>query len=410
MKTRSKAILGGAAIALAAAVFAYTRFSGGIEVDVFAAKKGPIEEYVTAVSAGTVKSRQESTLSAEVGGRAVKVLAMEGSQVRKGDLLALLSDPELDRQIDAARSDALSARESLQQAEAKREEADRKHRADSARAGNNLRKAKEDHIRAAELFRRGFLSKSDMEQADTLLANAEEDNRFAAAGEATVRAIGREIESLRARVESAKSKEVSLEDRRSKLRIAAPYGGVVTKKTIEVGETKMPGAPLYVLADPGDIYIEAPIDESESARIKVGQKAKLYPDAYLGETFSGQVSEIKPTVEVSKEVSRANTIHLLAPSPPKPLRLGMSVDVEVLIGGKDNVLLTPSSAVMEREGQKFVYVAQDGKAVRKNVTTGISNWEWTEILGGISPGEAVITSLEIKNLAPGSRVGIRSRK
>jgi HlyD family secretion protein len=88
----------------------------------------------------------------------------------------------------------------------------------------------------------------------------------------------------------------------------------------------------------------------------------------------------------------------------------MSADVEVLTGGKDNVLLAPSAAVMEREGRKFVLVVADGKAVRRDVTTGISNWEWTEILVGISPGEAIITSLEIKNLTPGSRVGIRSRK
>lgn len=410
MKKRTKAILGGAALVLAVAVFAYYRFSGGIEVDVFEAKKGTIEEYVTAVSAGTVKSRRESVLSAEVGGRVAAVRVAEGDRVKKADLLAVLVDPELDRQVDAARSDTLSAQEGLQQAEAKREEAERRYRAESARAANNLRKAKDDHVRASALFRGGFLSKSEMEQADTLLANAEEENRIAAAGEAAVRAIGREIESLRARVESAKAKAVSLEDRRSKLRITAPYGGLITKKTVEVGETKTPAAPLFVLADPGDIYIEAPIDESESAKIKVGQKARLYPDAYLGETFPGEVSEIKPTVEVSKEVSRANTIRVLAPSPPRPLRLGMSVDVEVLTGGKDNVLLAPSSAVMEREGQKFVYVVLDGQAVRKNVTAGISNWERTEILSGISPGDAIITSLEIKNLSPGSRVGIRSRK
>jgi HlyD family secretion protein len=65
---------------------------------------------------------------------------------------------------------------------------------------------------------------------------------------------------------------------------------------------------------------------------------------------------------------------------------------------------------MEREGQKFVFVVLNGKAIRKDVSTGISNWEWSEILTGISAGEAVITSLEIKSLAPGSRVGIRTRK
>lgn len=404
--------LAGGAVALLAigAAFAYSRFSGGIEVDVFEARKGTIEEYVTSVSAGTVKSRQESTLSAEVGGRTVKVFAAEGTSVRKGDPLALLSDPELERQTEAARSDVLSAREGLREAEARRDEAERRYRAETARAANNLRKAKEDHQRASQLFRGGFLSKSEMETADMRLANAEEDVRLAAAGEDMLRAIGREIESLKARVDSAKAKAASLADRLEKLRIAAPYAGIVIRKTVEVGETKTPGAPLFVLADPDDIYIETPIDESETAKIKVGQKAKLFPDAYLGETFAGTVSEIKPVVEVSKEVSRANTIRVLPESSPKPLRLGMSVDVEVRTGGKDNVVLAPSAAVMEREGQKFVFVVVNGKAVRKDVTTGISNWERTEILGGISPGDAIITSLEIKNLAPGSRVGIRSRK
>jgi HlyD family secretion protein len=408
---KRKMLVGGAIalLALGAAVAA-SLFSVGIEVDVFEARKGPIEEYVTSVSAGTVKSRQESTLSAEVGGRVAKVLAAEGTSTRRGDLLAVLSDPELDRQIDAARADVLSAQEGLREAEARRDEADRKYRAETARAANNLRKAKEDHLRSSELFRGGFLSKSDMEHADTRLANTEEEARLAAAGEDTIRAIGREIESLKARVDSAKAKAASLADRQTKLRITAPYAGIVIKKAVEVGETKMPGAPLFVLADPADIYIEAPIDESESAKILVGQKAKLFPDAYLGETFAGKVSEIKPVVEVSKEVSRANTIWILPAAPPRPLRLGMSVDVEVLTGGKDNVLLAPSAAVMERERQKFVFAVVNGKVVRKDVTTGISNWEWTEILGGISPGEAIITSLEIKNLTPGSRVGIRSRK
>ncbi len=411
MKKRTKAILGGAAALLAiVAAFSYYRLSDGIEVDVFEARKGTIEEYVTSVSAGTVKSRQESTLSAEVGGRVSKVLAAEGSSVRKGDPLALLSDPELERQAEAARSDVLSAREGLWEAEAKRDEAERRYRAETGRAANNLRKAGEDQRRASQLFRGGFLSKSDMETADMQLANAEEEARLAAAGEDAVRAIGREIGSLKARLDSAKTKAASLSDRLEKLRITAPYAGIVIRKTVEVGETKTPGAPLFVLADPSDIYIEAPIDESESAKIKVGQKARLFPDAYLGETFAGTVSEIKPVVEVSKEVSRANTIRVLPESPAKPLRLGMSVDVEVRTGGKDNVVLAPSAAVMEREGQKFVFVVVNGKAVRRDVTTGISNWDRTEILGGISPGEAIITSLEIKNLAPGSRVGIRSRK
>ncbi len=403
-------VVGGIALLALGGAFTWSRLSSGIEVDVYEAKTGAIEEYVTSVSAGTVKARRESTLSAEVGGRVSAVRVGEGDRVKAGDVMAVLVDPELDRQIDSARADVRSAQESLRQAEARREEAEQRRRAEETRAGNNLRKAKEDHTRAVELFLGGFLSKSDMEQADTLLANSEEESRIAASGEAAVRAIDREIDSQRSRVGSARAREAGLIDRQVKLSITAPYGGVVIRKTVEVGETKTPGAPLFVLADPGDIFIEAPIDESESARIRVGQKTKLFPDAYLGETFAGTVSEIKPVIEVSKEVSRANTIRVLPLSTPKPLRLGMSVDVEVRTGGKDNVLLAPSAAVMEREGKKFVFVVVNGKAVRKDVATGISNWEWSEILSGIAPGDTVITSLEIKNLSPGARVGIRSRK
>jgi len=164
------------------------------------------------------------------------------------------------------------------------------------------------------------------------------------------------------------------------------------------------------VADPKVIFVEAQIDESESAKIRVGQSVRLYPDAYLGQTFSGKVTEVRPTVEVSKEVSRANTIQIAPVSPPQPLRLGMSVDAEVLTGIRNDVLYAPSAAIMERDGKKFVFVVENDRAARREVATGVANWDRTEILSGLAPGDAVITSLEIKNLAPGSRVAVRTRQ
>ncbi len=411
MKLSRKAAIGGAVVLLAVgATAAYFRSSSVIPVDVFQARKGPIEEIVTAVSAGTVKSRWESVLSAETLGRVAEVRAREGDAVRKGAVLAVLSDPELARQVDAAKADVAQAADLLEQAMARKTEAEQRFAADSARAGANLRKAKDDRKRAEDLFRRGYLSKAEMDQADTALANAEADARVAALGEVNVRAIDREIDSLRSRVEGARASVAALSERQRKMTVSAPFDGIVTKRTVEVGEIKQPGSPLFVLADPETITVEAPIDESEAAKVRVGQKVRLFPDSYLGETFAGEVSEVMPTIEASKEVSRANTIRVTPLSPPRPLRLGMSVDVEVLTGHKENALQVPSSAVMEREAKKFVYVVVAGKAVRRDVTTGISNWERTEVLSGLSPGDAVVTSLEIQNLASGSRVAVRSRQ
>ncbi len=406
---RGKIIGAGVVLLVAAVAVIVLRSRSEIPVDVFEARKGPIEEIVTAVSAGTVKSRRDATISAEVSGRVVEVRVGEGDPVRKGEILARMSDPELSNQVDASRAEATQAEALLAQAIARREEAERKHRSDVDRAASNLRKEEQDHERAMELFRGGFLSKAEKEQADTRLVNAKEDARLAAIGEVSLRAIDQEIASLRARAAATRATLAAFAERREKLSITSPFAGIVTSKTIEVGETKQPGAPLFAVADPRDIYIEAPIDESESAKVREGQKVRLYPDAYLGETFFGVVSEVRPTIEASKEVSRANTIEVRPESSPRPLRLGMSVDVEVLTGRKEEALQVPSSAVMEREGQKFVYVVRGGKIVRSDITTGISNWDRTEILTGIAPGNAVVTSLEIRDLVPGSRVGIRAR-
>lgn len=403
-------IAGGVVLLFAAAVAFYSRSTSVVPVDVYTARIGPIEEIVTAVAAGTVKARRESVIAAEVGGRVAEVLVREGSIVRAGGGLARLADPELARQIDAASADVDRSKDELGRAEARRTEAIGRFRADVARAENNLKKARDDQRRVAELFRRGFASKSEMEQADTILANAGEESRIAALGEQAVQAAEREVAGLASRLEAARAQLSGLQARRAKLAVTAPFPGVVTKKTVEVGETKLPGAPLFVLADPSATYIEAQIDESESAKVRPGQKVRLFPDAYLGETFQGLVSEVRPTVEASKEVSRANAIEIAAPAPPKPLRLGMSVDVEVVTGGKDNVLLAPSAAIVERDGRRYVFVARDGKAVRTEVTAGVSNWERTEILSGLSPGDEIVTSLEAGTLATGTRVEIRGRK
>jgi len=396
-------------LALAGGYVAY-RLTPPAMVDVFEAKSGTIEEIVTSVSAGTVKSRWEATLSAEAPGRVLRVAVDEGDRVGRGDLLVTFVDPELERQVAAAAAEATLAEELLRQAEARREEVRTRAVSDRARSASNLARAREDHRRASALFAGGYLSKAEMDRAEAELANALEDARLADTGDFAIRAADREVDSLKARVSAARATRDALAERHRKMRIVAPFPGIVVRRTVEPGETKQPGSPLLLLADPSSLYIEAPIDESESAKVRKGQEVRFYPDAYLGETFRGVVSEVSPTIEASREVSRANTIRVKILSSPRPLRLGMSVDLEVLTGSKEDALQVPTSSIMEREGAKFVYRVREGKVERIDVATGIANWDRTEILSGLSPGDLVVTSLEIRNLASGSRVGIRNRQ
>ena len=406
MKTRTIAIASSLVAAVAGAS-AYYRLAGSLPVDVYRVRAGRVEEITTAVSAGTVKSPLEAVLSSETGGRVAEVRVREGSVVRKGDLLARIDDPELSRQLEGARAEEGQTRDALRQAEARREEVALRVRAEKGRAANNLRKAQEDHRRAAELFRDGFISRSELDLAETLLANAGEESRIADAGESSLHAVDREIDVLSGRVRAARARTEGVEARQAKLLVVAPFGGVIIRKSSEIGENKMPGTPLFTLADPSSIHVEAQVDEADAAKVQAGQSVRLIPEAYRGERFTGRVSEVRPTVEASKEVSRANTILVELVDAPRPLRLGMSVDVEVLTGGKDNVPMVPSAAVMERDGKKFVYVVAGGRVARRDIVAGVLNWEWTEILSGLREGEDVVTTLEVKDLAHGSRVGIR---
>ncbi len=409
MRRRGLVVAAGIVVVCAGGI-AYLRTSATIPVDVFRLRTGRVEEITSSVSAGTVKSDLEAVLSTETGGRVSEVTVREGAVVRRGDVLARIDDPELDRQRDASRAEERQALDALLQAEAKRREAEIRIRGETGRAENNLRKAREDHRRAEELFRDGFVSRVELETAATILGNAEEEARIATAGASALQALDREIDVLRGRIEAARARTAALAARRTKLTVTAPFAGVITKKTCEIGESKLPGGALLILADPSSAYVEAQIDEADAAKVRVGQAVRLSPEAFRGETFSGKVSGVRPTVEASREVSRANTISIAVTSAPRPLRLGMSVDVEVITGGKENVLLVPSAALMERDAKKFVYAVSGGRIVRRDVTAGISNWDRTEILSGVSPGEDVVTSLETKDLSPGSRVAVRIRR
>jgi len=386
------------------------RLREGVAVEVFVVRRGAVEEVVTAVSAGTVRARREAVISAEVGGRVARVFVREGSTVRPGDRLARLVDPELARQIEAAAGEADQAAELLAQARARRDEAQGRLEAETARAEQNLKRAREERRRTAELHRRGFASDAEDEQAETAVADALAQARLAALGRRTVEAAEREVAALAARLAAARARLDSLRERAAKLEVAAPFAGVITKKSVEEGEAKAPGAPLFVLADPSDLFVEAQVDESESAKVRPGQPVRLFPDAYLGEVFRGVISRVRPTVEVSREVSRANTVEIRPLAPPKPLRVGMSADVEIVVGRREDVLWCPTGAILERDGRKAVLVVAGGRVARREVVTGISNWEKTEIVSGLAPGDGVITSLEGGALAPGTRVTVRARR
>ena len=375
---RRWAIRIGILLGIVAAVFALRKTvlaPEPIEVQVAEVKRGRVEETVTNSRAGTVKARRRAQISPEIGGRAVDIPHREGDRVEKGDVLLRLDASVLESRI------ALSQRE-LQAARAQREQ-----------ACANAERARRELNRLSKLAREGIISADLLDQAQT----------SAATSQSACQAAGAVVAQAQAAID--------VEGRQSALTvIRAPFPGIVADVSIEVGEYTtpsppgMPIPPVIDLIDPESIYVSAPMDEVDSARIHSGQPVRLSVDSHPGRTFPGILTRIAPYVLDREEQNRTVEIDAgFEPVPPVRLLPGTSADVEVILQARESVLRVPTPALLE--GNK-VLVVEDGRLAERQLRIGLKNWDWTEVLSGLSPGDRIVTTLDRPEIQAGAEVRI----
>jgi HlyD family secretion protein len=159
------------------------------------------------------------------------------------------------------------------------------------------------------------------------------------------------------------------------------------------------------LIDDSCLYVEAPIDEVDAARVKPGMPVRISLDAFRGENFAGTVSRIAPFVRDLEK--QARTVDVEARFDPVPTDLalltGYSADVEVLIEQRPQALRIPTESLLE--GRRVLrYDAAAGVLREVRLRTGLGNWRWTEVLDGLAEGERILASLEQDGLADGVAV------
>lgn len=184
-----------------------------------------------------------------------------------------------------------------------------------------------------------------------------------------------------------------------KARVAAPFDGIVVKLHSEEGEWVIPGKALFTLHSAGPPLIRAPIDEVDMGRLALSLPARLGFDNYYGKKFEGVVHEIMPAASADQKNNRTVDIKIRASQMPPNILAGMSANVEIVIQAKEGATCIPTHLIHDdREGHgKYVFVAQAGRARRKQVTPGISNWETTEIVDGLAPADEVIVPLQFED-------------
>ena len=224
-----------------------------------------------------------------------------------------------------------------------------------------------------------------------------------------------QVSCKQTQAEIARARSVILEAKAelAKTVLHAPFNGVVAELDVEVGEWTTPSPPalpippVLDLINPSSIYISAPMDEVDSSKIHEAQPVRVTLDPFPGQQYQGHVRHIAPYVLDIEEQNRTVEIEVELDDRAfaSSLLPGTSADVEVILSVKEDVLRIPPSTLFE--GNKVFVVEQDALSMR-TVEIGMRNWDFVEILDGLSEGDHVVTSLDQEGLEEGLKVVVRS--
>ncbi|MBO6719369.1 MAG: efflux RND transporter periplasmic adaptor subunit [Rhizobiaceae bacterium] len=179
--------------------------------------------------------------------------------------------------------------------------------------------------------------------------------------------------------------------------ISAPDDGVVLRQDAEVGEIGEPGVVLFWVGRPSPLIVVAEVNEEDIPSVDTSQQALLRSDAFPGRELSAEVESITPKGD---PVTKTYRVRLSLPG-DTPLRIGMSVDVNIVTRVSENALLVPSVAV----SGGAVFTVESELLVRREVETGIRGTERTEILSGIDETAQIVSPFP-EEMEEGTRVAI----
>jgi HlyD family secretion protein len=326
----------------------------------------PSQNYTRLQATGYVVAQRKAAISSKASGRLEWLGVLEGSRVKKNELVARLENKDVTAALEQATANVGVAEAELEQGLAE------------------LRDARNAHIRSQELLRQRFISPAAYDAALARYHKVEAS-----------------IAGFRAAVVAAKANQQAAIVARDQTFIRAPFDGVVLTRNANVGDNIMPFASaqdtkgaVITLADMDTLEVEADVSESNLARIKVNQPTEIQLEAFPDERLAGTVSRMVPTVDRTKATVMVKI--RFDERDPRVLP-NMSAKVAFLSkpvppADKQPVTAVRPGAISDRNGRKVVFVVNNDRLRQTQVRVGRQIGELTEVHGlqPINPGEQVV--------------------
>jgi len=326
------------------------------------------------LASGTLTFREQVQLRSEVIGQVTELHVEEADEVMKGDPVITLEPKTYQAQVDQAEAQVRIRQIAIE------------------RQRLLITTLADRFERQKAMFAKNLVDEDSYESLKSELALARVD----------LRSVQESLAQSRAALDQS-------EELLSKTHITSPIDGVVIQVDIKVGETviagttNIPGSTMMVIADPSETLTEVQVDEADIAQVREGQSADVFTAAYPDTPLSGTIQSIASIArQTPGQASLSFRVKILMDKQDSmTIRPGMSVRADIYTETSDETLAIPVQAVLfdedidqDDEGaveQSYVFVMQDGKAIRKDVEVGISSDSDQEITDGLEEGELVIT-------------------
>lgn len=302
---------------------------------------------------GSLDPEWQAQVAAKVDGRLEKVYVHEGDRVEKGQVLAILEQMDTDANLLSAKGSFLDAQTSL-------------------------RKAETDLARYEKLYATGAVSQQVVD-----------DYRFAR-------------DNAAAKLEAARGSLQGMESKAAGTVVTAPADGIVAKRFYQEGYYAKAGTPLFAIADISMLKTTIHIPEGQVTGVKVGNEADIALPAYPGKKLVGKITRIAPVADLpahtfAAEVSVDNSEGLLA---------GVYANVSLIGEPREQVLTIPMHAIVMRDDQQTVFVADaQGVVQRRVLSLGYSDDKVAEVVSGLDETDTIVVEGHNK-LREGSRINL----
>jgi len=194
-----------------------------------------------------------------------------------------------------------------------------------------------------------------------------------------------------------KDKVIALVDRAvtgmefEEAKVKSPLSGTVGRLYLDKGSAIGLDTPVALVAKMDRVKVEFSIPEKDMVKVSKGQEVGVKVDAYPDRTFNGEVTRLSPVID---PLTRSTYAEVTLSNPNHELKPGMFAEISIVVGSSKGAIVVPKEGILEdlNSGSSFVFVIEDGRSVKRDIRTGISQGGLVEVKSGLSLGEKVIVA------------------